>query len=85
MGKETARVATLTSKSQITIPAEVRRRLGIGPGDRVVLEVEGERAILRPLRGGFTERSEGLGRAVWAREGGAAAYLESERGQWEGD
>jgi len=85
MSKASGRVATLTSKSQITIPAEVRRRLGIGPGDRVVLEVEGTTAVLRPVRGGFAERSEGLGRAVWAREGGAMAYLEEERGQWEGD
>ncbi|HBB41129.1 MAG: hypothetical protein COW73_07350 [Nitrospirae bacterium CG18_big_fil_WC_8_21_14_2_50_70_55] len=85
MSKATGRVATLTSKSQITIPAEVRRRLGIGPGDRVVLEVEGGTAVLRPVRGGFAERSEGLGRAVWVRAGGAVAYLEEERGQWEGD
>ena len=27
--------ATVTSKGQITIPAEVRRRLGLKPGDRV--------------------------------------------------
>ena len=33
-----AHVATLTRKSQITIPAEVRRGLGIGPGDKVVVE-----------------------------------------------
>ncbi len=49
MSKATGRIATLTSKSQITIPAEVHRRLGIGPGDRVVLEVEGGAATLRPV------------------------------------
>lgn len=27
--------ATLTSKGQVTIPASVRRRLGVKPGDRV--------------------------------------------------
>lgn len=28
-------VATVSSKNQITLPAEVRRRLGIGPSDKV--------------------------------------------------
>jgi AbrB family looped-hinge helix DNA binding protein len=27
--------ATISSKNQITVPAEVRRRLGIGPADKV--------------------------------------------------
>ncbi|MCH8107833.1 MAG: AbrB/MazE/SpoVT family DNA-binding domain-containing protein, partial [Chloroflexi bacterium] len=27
--------AKITSKGQITLPKEVRRRLGVGPGDQV--------------------------------------------------
>jgi AbrB family looped-hinge helix DNA binding protein len=34
--------SALTSKGQVTIPAEVRRRLGLHPGDRVAFIVEGE-------------------------------------------
>jgi AbrB family looped-hinge helix DNA binding protein len=46
--------ATLTSKGQITIPLEVRRKLGLKPGDRIdfVLEKSGEvllKARKRPL------------------------------------
>lgn len=38
--------ATVTSKGQITIPADVRRRLGLESGDRVeFVEVEGGFAI----------------------------------------
>lgn len=33
--------STLTSKGQVTIPAEVRRRLGLQPGDHVAFIVEG--------------------------------------------
>lgn len=40
--------ATVSSKGQITIPAWARRRLGVGPGDRVVLREEGDRLILEP-------------------------------------
>lgn len=38
--------ATVTSKGQITIPADVRRRLGLETGDRVeFVQVEGGFAI----------------------------------------
>jgi AbrB family looped-hinge helix DNA binding protein len=38
--------ATITTKGQITIPADVRRRLGLESGDRVeFVEVEGGFAI----------------------------------------
>lgn len=38
--------ATVTSKGQVTIPAEVRQRLGIESGDRIeFVEIEGGYAI----------------------------------------
>ncbi len=43
------RVATMTSKGQITIPVEVRKRLGLGKGDRVEFTLEEGVAVLRPL------------------------------------
>ncbi|HEX7185207.1 MAG TPA: AbrB/MazE/SpoVT family DNA-binding domain-containing protein [Thermoanaerobaculia bacterium] len=41
--------STLTSKGQITIPKEVRDRLGVQEGDRIVFQFdEQDRLILRP-------------------------------------
>lgn len=41
--------ATVTSKGQITIPAEVRRRLGIGAGDRLeFVELNGGGYAIKP-------------------------------------
>lgn len=38
--------ATLTSKGQVTIPADVRQRLGVGSGDRIeFVEIDGGFAI----------------------------------------
>jgi len=39
--------ATLSSKSQLVLPAEVRRKLGIRPGDRLIVELEGDHAVIR--------------------------------------
>jgi len=40
----------LTRKGQITVPAEVRRALGLERGDKVAIAVDGDRAYLRPVR-----------------------------------
>lgn len=37
----------LTAQGQISIPAEVRRRLGIGPGSLLEWEEDGERMVVR--------------------------------------
>ncbi len=37
----------LTSQGQVSIPAEVRRRLGLGPGSVIEWDEEGERIIVR--------------------------------------
>lgn len=43
--------SSISSKGQVTIPSEIRARLGLKPGDRVEFVVEGGRTILRPDRG----------------------------------
>jgi AbrB family looped-hinge helix DNA binding protein len=36
------RTAKMTSKGQVTIPVEIRRVLGVGPGDHLVFEEDKE-------------------------------------------
>ncbi|HKM91714.1 MAG TPA: AbrB/MazE/SpoVT family DNA-binding domain-containing protein [Candidatus Acidoferrales bacterium] len=45
-----ARTSTISSKGQITVPLEIRNRLGLKTGDRVEFVVEKNRTILRPAR-----------------------------------
>jgi antitoxin PrlF len=40
--------STVSSKGQITLPLEIRRRLGLKEGDRVEFVVENEKTIIRP-------------------------------------
>jgi AbrB family looped-hinge helix DNA binding protein len=42
--------AKVTYKGQITIPKAVREALNIEQGDSVMLQVEGNHAILRPIK-----------------------------------
>jgi antitoxin PrlF len=37
-----------SSKGQVTVPQEIRRRLGLSTGDRVEFVLEGDRTVLRP-------------------------------------
>jgi antitoxin PrlF len=40
----------ISSKGQITIPREIRDRLGVGAGDRVEFVIEEDRTVIRPSR-----------------------------------
>lgn len=44
-------LATLSSKGQVTIPQEVRQRLGLKQGDQVAFVVENGVTVIRPARG----------------------------------
>jgi AbrB family looped-hinge helix DNA binding protein len=42
--------ARITSKGQITVPHEVRRALGVRPGDKLLFEQDGSEFRVKPLR-----------------------------------
>ncbi len=41
-------IRTVTTKGQVTIPAEIRRLLEVEPGDKVVFRVRGDTVELQP-------------------------------------
>ena len=43
---------TIDSKGRVTIPDEIRKRLGVKTGDRVEFIAEGGRVIVRAAQGG---------------------------------
>jgi antitoxin PrlF len=53
----------LTAQSQISVPAAVRRRLGVGPGSVLEWQEEGENVVVRRV-GQYS--SEDLHRALFA-------------------
>ena len=71
--------ARITSKGQITVPHEIRRALGVRPGDKLLFEKEGSSVRVRPVRTkspfekyrGIGSRGIGRGRKAvvqWVRE-----------------
>lgn len=58
----TAKAARITSKGQITVPHEVRRALGVRPGDQLLFEQDSKGFHVRPVRtGSLFEKFEGIG------------------------
>jgi antitoxin PrlF len=45
-----ANSSVISSKGQVTIPQEVRARLGLKEGDRLEFVTEGGRTVIRPAR-----------------------------------
>jgi antitoxin PrlF len=44
-------VVTLKAKGQMTIPKEIRRALDLKPSEKVMVTLEGDQAVLKPLKG----------------------------------
>ena len=43
--------STISSKGQVTVPQEIRQRIGLSAGDRVEFVIENGQTLLRPFRG----------------------------------
>jgi AbrB family looped-hinge helix DNA binding protein len=50
ISKETKYSSSISSKGQVTVPLEIRSRLGLSPGDRVEFVIEGDQTVIRPSR-----------------------------------
>ena len=73
---------SLRQKNQITIPEEVVRRLGLAPGDRLVMAIDDAQPDpmqLRPIRRSYA----GLLTGVYGTDEEALEYVRAERASWD--
>jgi AbrB family looped-hinge helix DNA binding protein len=70
----------VSSKNQISIPAEARKKLKIKPGDTLLFDIRDGSATLMREPENYAEHLHGLGREVW--EGvDVQEYIRQERGR----
>jgi len=71
----------VSSKHQISIPSEARRRLGIQAGDRLTVEVRENALVLQIRPAKPSERLRGLGSEVWQGKD-PVAHVRALRDEW---
>ncbi len=74
-------VARLSSKSQIVIPAAIRRRLGLKAGDLLEIRQEGDSVVVRKAERSALDELERIGGDLWR---GSVEALKREREEWDG-
>jgi AbrB family looped-hinge helix DNA binding protein len=75
-------VVKLNNRNQITLPKAAREALGINPGDRIAIVVDGEDVQLFPEPKVWSEYIYGLGKSMWETLGGGEQFLQKERAAW---
>ena len=71
----------VSSKYQIVIPREVRKKLNLKAGDKLIIKSNNEKIIIYPQPKSYTKYALGLGKEIW--QGIAAAeYVRKEREAW---
>jgi AbrB family looped-hinge helix DNA binding protein len=53
-------ITTVSTKGQFVIPAEIRASLGIEPGTRIAVSVEGSRIVLEPVTKKLVDQLRGI-------------------------
>lgn len=71
----------VSSKLQVAVPAEARRRLGIEAGDYLIVEIQDDSIVLIPEPKDYVERMRGFHAEIW-EDVDPDEYLRQERESW---
>ena len=71
----------VSKKSQIVIPKKIRDTVGISEGDELIVDVEGDRVILKVKPKSYAKRLRGLHKNVW-KGIDPKKYVRRERESW---
>jgi AbrB family looped-hinge helix DNA binding protein len=74
---------TISSKRQITIPIEIFRLLELKEGQKLIVEVENDRIIMRPRPESLSKALMGSTRGLYGHNVSEVdEYIEKERDTW---
>ncbi len=74
---------TITGKNQVSLPAQSMRRLGWGKGDRLLVQISGDRIILMRRPTSWTEDFSGKMGDVFGNHDDTLRFLDEERRDWD--
>jgi AbrB family looped-hinge helix DNA binding protein len=66
---------------QIVLPKSVRKSLGVGEGDKLIITVKEGEALLRPLPRNYSKYMLGLHKELW-KSVDVDEYIKEERKKW---
>lgn len=77
-----SKLVKLSKKGQVVIPQEIREKMGIKTGERLVIFIRGdETVILTPQK--YAEYTCGLMKGTWgSTKKEVEKYINEERGSW---
>lgn len=70
----------LSRKSQITLPADYRRRLGVVPGEELLIDFQDGRVVLLKNTGSPLDELRSVPSELWV---GAADEIQRARDEWD--
>ena len=75
-------VVKLNAHNQIRLPKAACEALGIEPGERIMVIVDGREVRLLPEPKVWSDYIYGLGKPMWEALGGGEKFLREERAAW---
>jgi len=76
---------TVSSKRQLTIPAEFFRRLGLKEGQKLIIELEGDKMIVTARPESLTKALAGAVKGLYGKNAAEIdRYVRKEREEWHG-
>lgn len=73
--------AQLGRRNQMVLPSAVRKVLGIGEGDEVLIRLTGKTAVIIPKPKSYADRLCGLHNEIW-KDVDIDQYIKEERDTW---
>jgi len=70
----------LDSRSRVVVPVEVRRQLGLHPGDEITFEISDDQAVLRNARTSGLAQLAAFAGPEWR---GYADQVQRDRDEWD--
>ena len=71
----------VSSKYQIVIPRDIREKLNLKAGDKLIIKTNNEKIIIYPQPKSYAKYSLGLGKEIWQGID-ATEYVQKERETW---